>query len=282
MDYQDYGRQSGQSENPVNPASDHSPARVRLDAFRERLASVKVLDPACGSGNFLYIVLRSLLDFEKEVIDYAAAQGWLGLTPMLQPDQMLGLEINHYAAELARTALWIGYIQWHQGNGFGYTQRPILTPLDTIRQADAILDLSDPEHPAEPEWPAAKFIVGNPPFWGGKLLRTGLSDEYVDALFRQYDGRVPAEADLVATGSTRRSGQSKRGRSNGLACWRRRGYGAAPTGGCYSASRRPATFSWHGRIIHGYWKARRCTSQSLGSMMVPRATGSWTGNLCPQ
>ena len=197
MDYQDYGRQSGQSENPVNPASDHSPARVRLDAFRERLASVKVLDPACGSGNFLYIVLRSLLDFEKEVIDYAAAQGWLGLTPMLQPDQMLGLEINHYAAELARTALWIGYIQWHQGNGFGYTQRPILTPLDTIRQADAILDLSDPEHPAEPEWPAAEFIVGNPPFWGGKLLRTGLSDEYVDALFRQYDGRVPAEADLV-------------------------------------------------------------------------------------
>ena len=58
---------------------------------------------------------------------------------------MLGLEINHYAAELARTALWIGYIQWHQANGFGYTQRPILTPLDTIRQTDAILDLSDPE-----------------------------------------------------------------------------------------------------------------------------------------
>ena len=110
---------------------------------------------------------------------------------------MLGLEINHYAAELARTALWIGYIQWHQANGFAYTQRPILTPLDTIRQTDAILDLTDPEHPAEPEWPAAEFIVGNPPFLGGKLLRTGLSDEYVEALFKQYDGKVPAEADLV-------------------------------------------------------------------------------------
>ena len=110
---------------------------------------------------------------------------------------MLGLEINHYAAELARTALWIGYIQWHQANGFGYTQRPILTPLDTIRQTDAILDLTDPEHPAEPEWPAAEFIVGNPPFLGGKLLRTGLSDGYVDALFKQYDGKVPGEADLV-------------------------------------------------------------------------------------
>ena len=172
-------------------------AREQLDAFRQRLASVRVLDPACGSGNFLYIALRLLLDLEREVIDFAAVQGWHGLTPTVQPNQMLGLEINHYAAELARTALWIGYIQWHQANGFAYTQRPILTPLDTIRQTDAILDLTDPEHPAEPEWPAAEFIVGNPPFLGGKLLRTGLSDGYVDALFRQYDGKVPGEADLV-------------------------------------------------------------------------------------
>ena len=158
---------------------------------------MRVLDPACGSGNFLYIALRLLLDLEREVIDFAAVQDWHGLTPTVQPNQMLGLEINHYAAELARTALWIGYIQWHQANGFAYTQRPILTPLDTIRQTDATLDLTDPEHPAEPEWPAAEFIVGNPPFLGGKLLRTGLSDEYVDALFKQYDGKVPAEADLV-------------------------------------------------------------------------------------
>ena len=73
---------------------------------------------ASGRGNFLYVTLRSLLDLEKEVIDYAAARGWPGLTPAVQPDQMLGLEINHYAAELARTALWIGYIQWHQAYGW--------------------------------------------------------------------------------------------------------------------------------------------------------------------
>ena len=176
---------------------DGDAARARLEAFRERLASVKVLDPACGSGNFLYIALRSLLDFERGVIDFAAVQRWHGLTPRVQPDQMLGLEINHYAAELARTALWIGYIQWHQANGFAYTQQPILTPLDTIRQTDAILDLSDPDHRAEPEWPAAEFIVGNPPFLGGKLLRAGLGDEYVSTLFEQYNSRVPAEADLV-------------------------------------------------------------------------------------
>ena len=186
-----------QEVNNLLAENDSDGALARLDAFRERLASVQVLDPACGSGNFLYIALRSLLDFEKEVIDYAAAQGWPGLTPRVQPNQMLGLEINHYAAELARTALWIGYIQWHQANGFPYTQRPILTPLDTIRQTDAILGVTDPTHPVEPEWPSTDFIVGNPPFLGGKLLRTGLNDDYVNRLFKQYAGRVPAEADLV-------------------------------------------------------------------------------------
>ncbi len=211
-DYQDYGRQSGQSENPAKPASDDSPARARLEAFRERLASVKVLDPACGSGNFLYIALRSLLDFEKEVIDYAAAQGWLGLTPRVQPDQMLGLEINHYAAELARTALWIGYIQWHQANGFAYTQRPILTPLDTIRQTDAILDLSDPDHPAEPEWPAAEFIVGNPPFLGNKMMRRRLGDETVDAIYAVYANRLPKGSDLCCYWFEKARGQIEAGK----------------------------------------------------------------------
>ena len=206
-----------QEVNDLLDEEDGDGARARLEAFRQRLASVSVLDPACGSGNFLYIALRSLLDLEREVIDFAAVQGWDGMTPTVQPDQMLGLEINHYAAELARTALWIGYIQWHQANGFPYTQRPILTPLDTIRQTDAILDLSDPDNSAEPEWPAAEFIVGNPPFLGGKLLRSGLGDGYVDALFEKYDGRVPAEADLVcywfdkaqrviANGKTNRAG----------------------------------------------------------------------------
>ena len=142
-------------------------AQEEMEAFRQRLASLRVLDPACGSGNFLYIALRLLLDLEREVIDFAAVQGWHGLTPTVQPNQMLGLEINHYAAELARTALWIGYIQWHQANGFAYTQRPILTPLDTIRQTDAILDLTDPEHPAEPEWPARSSSWGIHRFWSG-------------------------------------------------------------------------------------------------------------------
>ena len=182
--------------SPLRGTATADAARQRLEAFRQRLASVTVLDPACGSGNFLYIALRSLLDLEKEVIDFAAARGWHGLTPTVQPSQMLGLEINHYAAELARTALWIGYIQWHQANGFPYTQRPILTPLDTIRQADAILDLSDPEHPTEPEWPAAEFIIGNPPFLGGRLLLATFGDEYVQDMYNLYRKRIPNSSDL--------------------------------------------------------------------------------------
>ena len=176
---------------------DRDAARVRLEAFKQRLFEIEVLDPACGSGNFLYLALRSLLDLEKRVIDFAAAHGWDDLTPRVKPDQMLGLEINPYAAELARTALWIGYIQWHRNNGFPYNHRPILTPLVSIRRTDAILAEGDTDNPRESEWPAAEFIIGNPPFLGGKLLRSHLGDGYVDALFGLYGGRVPAEADLV-------------------------------------------------------------------------------------
>ena len=176
---------------------DRDGAEVRLERFRRRLFEVTVLDPACGSGNFLYLALRSLLDLEKEVIDFAAARNLSDSKPRVKPDQMLGLEVNPYAAAIARTALWIGYIQWHKANGFDYNDRPILTPLHTIHQTDAILDLSDPANPKEPEWPAAEFIIGNPPFLGGKLLRSQLGDEYVNTLFKEYDGRVPAEADLV-------------------------------------------------------------------------------------
>ena len=172
-------------------------AMARLRAFQQRLFEVEVLDPACGSGNFLYLALRSLLDLEKEVIDFAAVRGLGELTPTVRPDQMLGLEINSYAAELARTALWIGYIQWHHNNGFPYNHSPVLTPLVSIRKTDAILDLSDPEDPKEPEWPEAEFIIGNPPFLGGKLLRTNLGDEYVNALFQVYGGRVAGEGDVV-------------------------------------------------------------------------------------
>ena len=175
---------------------DRDGAEVRLERFRRRLFEVTVLDPACGSGNFLYLALRSLLDLEKEVIDFAAARRLSDLKPRVKPDQMLGLEVNPYAAAIARTALWIGYIQWHKANGFDYNDRPILTPLHTIHQTDAILDLSDPANPKEPEWPAAEFIVGNPPFLGRGGLRSLLGDAYTDSLYKVYGGRLPKTSDI--------------------------------------------------------------------------------------
>ena len=180
------------------PADDgrNAPARARLEAFQDRLASVKVLDPACGSGNFLYTALRSLLDLEKQVIDFNDAKGWEEMYPAVRPNQMLGLEINPYAAELARTALWIGYIQWHKANGVHYRQTPILTPMDTIRQTDAILDLSDPDNPVEPKWPAAEFIIGNPPFLGHVNFRDQLGEELAEAIYSLYENRIPNSSDL--------------------------------------------------------------------------------------
>ena len=175
---------------------DAETAWVRLAAFQQRLFEVEVLDPACGSGNFLYLALRSLLNLEKQVIDVAATHGWENLVPTVKPDQMLGLEINPYAAELARTALWIGYIQWHQNNGFPYTHSPILTPLVSIRKTDAILAEGDTGDPREPEWPAAEFIVGNPPFLGHVPFRTQLGDDYVEAVYSLYGNRIPNSSDL--------------------------------------------------------------------------------------
>ena len=186
-----------QEANALADNGNGAAARARLEAFQDRLASVKVLDPACGSGNFLYVALRALLDLEKQVIDFNDAKGWEEIDRIrVKPTQMMGLEINPYAAELARTALWIGYIQWHQSNGIHYGQTPILETMDSIRLTDAILDLTDSDNPAEPQWPTAEFIIGNPPFLGHVYFREQLSEEYVDFLYSLYGRRIPNSSDL--------------------------------------------------------------------------------------
>ena len=204
-------------------------AQIVLKKFRNRLTSVTVLDPACGSGNFLYIALRELLDLEREVIDYSEIKEFDVDAPRVNPAQMRGLEIDHYAAELARTALWIGYIQWHETNGFPYNRDPVLTSLDTIRQTDAILTYDADGNPLEPDWPDAEFIVGNPPFLGRGFLRNELGDEYADSLYKLYGNRLPNASDLccywlekaraqIAAGKTKRAGllatQGIRGKDN--------------------------------------------------------------------
>ena len=179
---------------PKDSASRKAFDRAILD-FVERLAHVTVLDPACGSGNFLYVAIHMLLDLEKEVITYAASRG-LSLVPQVNPAQLSGLEINPYAQQLAQVVIWIGYLQWMHHNGFKMPTHPVLAPIETIRCMDAILDLSDPEHPKEPEWPEAEFIVGNPPFLGGSKIWEELGRDYQEKLWKTYEGRVPGFADL--------------------------------------------------------------------------------------
>ena len=168
-------------------------AERRLRAFLERLREFTVLDPACGSGNFLNLALHALKDLEHRVQLEAEALGFQRAFPAVGPANVRGIEINAYAAELARVSVWIGEIQWMRRNGFNESRDPILMPLETIECRDAILT---PEG-REPEWPAADAIIGNPPFLGGKLLNTNLGEDYVSRIFKVYAGRVPAEADLV-------------------------------------------------------------------------------------
>lgn len=173
-------------------------AKSILQQFLSRLQTVKVLDPACGSGNFLYVTLHKLKDLEKEVIVYQIEHGLDTSLPMVGPWQLYGIEINPYAHDLAQMTVWIGWLQWPRLNGFGSIENePILRKIgDNFQCKDAILDLTDPASPKEPEWPTVDFIVGNPPFLGGKMLRRELGDEYVDRMLALWKGRVPAEADL--------------------------------------------------------------------------------------
>ena len=164
-----------------------------LRAFLERLRRFTALDPACGSGNFLYLALHALKDIEHRVQLEAEAMGLQRAFPAVGPANVRGIEVNAYAAELARVSVWIGEIQWMRRNGFRESRNPILKPLETIECSDAIL-ASDG---SEPDWPEADVVIGNPPFLGGKLLIGELGEDYMSRVFTAWRGRVPPEADLV-------------------------------------------------------------------------------------
>ncbi|HRY15636.1 MAG TPA: class I SAM-dependent DNA methyltransferase, partial [Candidatus Competibacteraceae bacterium] len=167
-------------------------AEKALQSFLERLHTFRVLDPACGSGNFLYLALRTLKDIEHQVMLEAETLGLQRGFPTVGPEAVMGIEINPYAAELARLTVWIGEIQWMLGHGYNLNDQPILKPLNSIECRDALLNGD-----YEATWPVADAIVGNPPFLGGGKLLRELGDEYVGAMRRTYQGRVPGGADLV-------------------------------------------------------------------------------------
>jgi type II restriction/modification system DNA methylase subunit YeeA len=169
-------------------------ANAEFHGFLERLKNYRVLDAACGSGNFLYVALKTLKDIERRVNTEAEQ---LGLQRQIGiecgPANVLGIELDPYAAELARVTVWIGEIQWMLQNGYPVSDKPILKPLHTIENRDALLNADGSEAP----WPKTDAIIGNPPFLGGSKKSGELGKAYFDALNKVYDKAVPGGADLV-------------------------------------------------------------------------------------
>lgn len=172
-------------------ARDQGTATYR--AFLNKLRAFRALDPACGSGNFLYLALLALKDIEHRISIEAEAMGLQREFPQVGPASVKGIEINPYAAELARVSVWIGEIQWMRRNGFGVSDRPILKPLDNIECRDALLNSNG----SEAKWPEADVIIGNPPFLGDKLMLGTLGDQYVNTLRGIFADRLPGGVDLV-------------------------------------------------------------------------------------
>ena len=210
--------------------------RGKLTAFHEKLASITVLDPACGSGNFLYVSLHLLLDLEKEIVTFATQLGFK-LEQRVSVQQLKAIELNAYAFELSQVAVQIGKLKWRRDNGFANDKDPVLQNLEHFQNEDALLvphfrskakslgEAQAGEHTTddalkfytERKWPDADVIVGNPPFLGNKRLRTELGDEYTEAVFDVFGHRIPATSDfccywfekareLIAQGRCQRAG----------------------------------------------------------------------------
>ncbi len=155
---------------------------AELEGLRQALTQYRVCDPACGSGNFLYMSYNAVKDLEVSILrriderrtsEAKKAQGVLGL---VTPLQFFGMDTSPFAVELARVTLMIA--RKVANDRLGLTERDL--PLDNldnnIRVADALFT----------PWPEADAYVGNPPFLGGKHMRLNLGDEYVDRVFERF------------------------------------------------------------------------------------------------
>lgn len=219
-------------------------AQERVTDFHHQLCRTRVLDPACGTGNFLFVTLDLFKRLESEILGLLTELGYaqIGLemeTYRVTPEQFLGLEVKPWAKEIAELVLWIGYLQWQvrQPGGALTVPQPVLRDYGNIQCRDAVLawDRVEPLldeagqpvsrwdgettkrspvtgeeipddtarvavvkyiNPRRAEWPAADFIVGNPPYIGNKRMRLALGDGYVEALRKAHDD-VPETADLV-------------------------------------------------------------------------------------
>lgn len=202
-------------------------AVATIQAFHDKLCRTRILDPACGSGNFLYVSLELVKRLEGEVLEALASLGGQeALTGLeghtVDPHQFLGLELNPRAAAIAELVLWIGYLQWHFRTQDGMPGEPILRAFhniqgrfDAVLKADvtlardahgvpltrrgsdgSVVEVLTYTNSRQPEWPEAEFIVGNPPFVAGQNFREEFGDEYAEAIWALYKD-IPGGADLV-------------------------------------------------------------------------------------
>ena len=167
----------------------------RLRDLWQRMQSYTVLDPACGSGNFLYIAYRELKRLEARIFErlaevsgsYDASQRVFGF---VSARQFYGLDINPFAVELAKVTMMIA--RKLAIDELHITERAL--PLDNLddnfKIGDALID--DMGNPTQ--WPRADVIIGNPPFLGAKRLKPERGAEYVNAVRRAYP-EVPGMAD---------------------------------------------------------------------------------------
>lgn len=213
---------------------DRAAAEQRLRDFLTWMQGLRVLDPACGSGNFLYVTMHMLKEVEHEAMrELEELTGHPELRMQeIGPQNFLGIEVKPWAREVAELTLWIGYHQFWKRRHAVQPPEPVLQDTGTLELRDAVLvwdrlervpekDRPDPTprlvHPVsgelvpdpaarleytayvgarEAEWPAADFIVSNPPFLGQFRQREALGDGYVEALRAAYPD-VPDAADLV-------------------------------------------------------------------------------------
>ena len=201
------------AESPLPQPAAGPPPRAGEDlgtlaaaiTFHDRLSGLRILDPACGTGNFLYVAMEALQQLEAKVIETIQTLGGEAKA-RVGPHQFHGLELNPRAAKIAEMVLWIGWLRFRIANDPGDVHDPVLDQTANINFGrhggyDAVLARGetgefDAEHPMAPAWPEADFIVGNPPFKGGKDMRSELDPGYAEALWKA-NPRVPKSADFV-------------------------------------------------------------------------------------
>ena len=221
-------------------------AKAETRKFLDDLGRIRVLDPACGTGNFLYVSMVKLKEIEAEARDWL---GQLGETQAdlehmeqtVDPKQFLGIEINPRAVAIAEVVLWIGWLQWHlraKKSPDSFSE-PILHAYGNIECRDALLDYDKKElvrddhgkpvarwdgittkkhpvtgedvpddkatvaveryvNPRKAKWPAADFIVGNPPFLGAGRMRHEFGDGCCEAVRVAHED-VPVITTLFAS-----------------------------------------------------------------------------------